>query len=534
MKWRLIEKARKCHRYRDLDSAIFLLSAISSESPEYRLIYSILLYENGELSRAVFHLTSLRTTTALFYKALAQKGLKKYTEAISSLNMILDNRTETDESDIDWFSGFFIDREDTEFFENLLGELHVLKGQSHLGIARYRSAMAKSPLIAAATGLYEEDQKMPVMGHFYSDPIYRYYQELFSIKEQICAASGKLAFREESQERGRRAPNNDENGGNRNNPVHNSATGKEQSDHLLPLNYTENASIEDISGRFSSPYFRVPFFSSYFIAKTASALARFGFEDKSLLLFREVRERDPCFIEEMDGYSTMLWKHRNENLLGLLAKEFMASHPDHQATWAIIGNHYSLRAHNKECAACFKRSIQIRETAYVYTLLGFESNTKNQFIEAQEHFKASLSMLNNNDRALFGLGISYAETYKTDSAALYFKRALEINPGSLHMIAYLSRFYVRNKEYDKAFDRIKQVLFMRSGHALDNYNSVVEYIENNMGSFQTMEELIICELAELLFYRGLKAHARRALEAVECRTSSYYSKKALIENTSDD
>lgn len=541
----VIAKTKKCYRYRDLDTAIFLLSSLIVNMPEYRLLYGILLYENDEFSRSLVHLDGLLTTTAVYYRALAYKKMKKYKDATMCLRTILDGRSLRDRSENSWYNEFFIDKKDTEFFDSLLGELYVQRGKCRNAIDKFRKSMFKNPLLKAATSLYEENNKIDLIDVHKDDLVMKYYTELFRIQQQIRFNSINLIFKgiqclSNTKNDLNGMSTNDENGN-----INNKKNGRANcliSNETCPDAFNRSAAkdvgirndvdLSTYSGlgmEYYSEAFDAPFIGSYYISKVAAALARFGFDDKSASLFEALRDKDPSFIEEMDNYSTLLWKLKNENMLGLLAKEYISSHPNNFITWAIIGNYYSLKGLNHECTLCFQRSLGIKESPHVYTLLGFESNTKTQFTEAQVYFKASICMLENNDRALFGLGISYAEIFKADIASLYFNQAMDINPTSLPMATYLVRFYVKNKEYEKAVLKIKQMLFAQNDRWLEDYDTMVDFIEENCGRFRDIEELMLCELVEVLFKHGHRGLAARILKCVKCRTSSYYAKKALIE-----
>lgn len=497
----ILEKVKKCYRYRDYDTAVFLTSYLLAGDPGYALLMGILLYENGEMSRCIFHLKGLGTTTALFYRALASRKLKKFSEATSCLRCVLEGNSTADQSPDGWYSSFFVHRTDTEFFNMMIGELYIQRGRSRHGLDRYRKVMFKNPLLKAADGLFSENNRIEQIEQLKTDLVMNYYTDLFSAKKGLEDSSCASLYQ------------------------------RSQAGHPKDRKLACAAGGGTAHGRGNYvDYASVPVFGSYFVSKLAAITAQVGSESESLRLFGGLRDKDPFYIREMDSYSTLLWKVKSENLLGLLAKELISSHPQHHITWTVIGNYYSLKGKNKESCLCLLRSLNIAENAQAYSLLGFESNAKNQYIEAQGFFKSSLAMLERNDKALFGLGISYAETCKPEQAAAFFSKALEINPFSLDMITYLIRFYVKTKEYEKALQKIQNVLFPRHSVDGNDFAQVVDFVEENSGTFKEMEELILCEFAEILLRYRHKSLAEKVLESVECRTSSYFSKKTMIEN----
>lgn len=461
---------KKCMKYHDYKTACYLALSLAEADPEYFLLSGILLYYSGEYSRAIPYLSRNATTTSVFYRALSYRGQKSYSMAISCIETILDGCTTTDSSDDRWYCSFFVDPADKEFYLTLLGELYIQSGRSQPGIKCMASAMSISPLLPAAEALYSEGiliRDLPAC------PVSLFYTNLFEfVSEKWNSSTGCRAI------------------------------------PSIAL------AIKNLPGT-----------GSYLVAKAAAASARFGNSKEAGRLFKLLRRKDPSWISGLDAYSTMLWREHDENSLGLLAKELISSHPDHYITWIVIGNFYSLRKKNGEAIQAFLRSISIRENSHAYALLGFEFNHKSCFVDAQGCFRSSLCMLENNDRALFGLGISYAETFKKELATVYFTKAMLVNPHSLHMKAYLVRFYVRVKEYAKALERIGEYFCLDMANPCD----IVRLIEAKAGNYSELEELMLCELAEVLFREGSKDLAIKVLDSVACRTTTYFSKRALIE-----
>ncbi len=594
-----LEKAWKCYRYRDMDTAIFLMSLVIEKMPEYRLVYGILLFENQEYKRALFHLNGLLTTTAVYYRALCLFRMKKYNEAAVTLENILNRRTLKDSLDDEWGRHFLVESRDTEFFEQILGEIYVRTGMCMRAVNIFKKLMRKNPLFGAASYLLNEQifidkdsiacedinsykiinkykdnktyesnnsfndsnayktsyenkfktknlklsnrnisEKEGFVNNILEDPVIVYYLQVSRIIKDISLRSenpNKLRSMEKNTRfEIDRHPSYAIGGKNDSSE---SIDGRSFVDNLFYGRVGCNILVDKVFGGSSwgdekySPEFNTPFFGTYFMVKVATALGSYGFDAESISLFERVRELDPMFLNEMDYYSTVLWKTKKESCLGLLAKECIDVNPMHHAVWIAIGNYYSLKGISKKCILCFKRSLAIKETSHAHTLLGFEYNTRNQFIDAQKNFSASIAISAHNDRALFGLGISYANSYNRESALLYFNKALQINPTSLPMITYLVRFYVKNKEMNEAFNKIVNVIFPGYHNLAIDYETLVNLIEKNAGRFHELEELMLCELAEILFSYNCKAFAIRVLRSLECRTSTYFSKRALIENS---
>ncbi|KAI4291462.1 hypothetical protein PAPHI01_0736 [Pancytospora philotis] len=505
MVFRLRERIEKCFRYRDYDTAAFLAADLPMDVRENAVLMGLILYEQDELEQCVRALKNINTPTALFYSALAHRRQKKYSLAIFCLNLILNGETQSDESSWAWLAGFFVDKDDAEFFHNVLGDLYIKKGHSKTGAEMHRLSMRRSPLLGAAEALFAEDCEQEPAPGCDDDPVANYHMDLFRARRAVKAAQRTLL------------------------------AGADEA----PLPTRQRLHIcssirHAAAGRFSlwpvhRNYFSLKGSGALYVAKVAAEVARFGDESEAVSIFRLVRGSNACMVSEMDTYSTLLWRAKNENLLGLLAKELMLSHPNHHTTWVVIGNYYSMLNKQKESCLCLARSISISETAQAYSLLGFESNAKKHYSVAQGYFRASLAMLENNDKALFGLGTAYSNLSKDDHALRSFDRALQLNPYSLQMLAALVRIWVKNKSYDKVVETVVHIVRPPKHDGEDVFESIVGAVAGRSGTFSEMEDLILCEFAEVLLglnYRGLSL---RLLQNVECRTSAYYSKKAMIE-----
>jgi len=479
----LRNKLLLCLKYRDYETAAFISMSLASAYPEFRLLTGIIFYENGEYSRALFQLANLNGTTAHFYKALCHKERKKYVESMAELTLIAEGNTVAELPEDPLIRSFLVDPADTEFFDGLLGKMMILKGKARLGIEKYRQVMAKSPLLGPCLGLIDENVGILQLADPL-DPVSLLYQTVHRMSVQRQGVGSGPAVPQ---------------------------------------------TINEIVTMFPEvkPYLsEVPGVGSYLLGKAASMYCRLTQSQVGLQLFEVLRDKDPCFIQEMDVYSTSLWINKDANLLGLLAKELISVAPNEYVTWSVIGNYYSLNGMPKESTTCLMKSLSIQENPFSYSLLGFEFNIRNQYTEAQNYFKSSLCMLENNDKANFGLGVAYSETSKRTVAEAYFKKALAINPSNMNMKAYFVRFYVKNDEKYKAVQKIREYLRL----PCDSFDEMVSHIQERMGKFSEMEELIICELIEILVKERCRGMAVQLLSCVQLRTSTYFAKKCMVEN----
>lgn len=475
-----IEKMKKCYKYKFYDTAIYLASFLMETNTEYKLLLGIFLYENNEYSRSIFHLKEITgSPTAFYYLALNLKKIKKYDDAIYYINLIQEMEIKIENPNDKFLTNFIINPHDSEFFNCFLGELYILKGKSAIGIEHHKKSFIKNPLLSSLTSLMDENI---VLGKYDSenDILMNLYHNIMEFNIQNKGSSAIFES------------------------VGDFRSKNKLIDYYIPL---------------------VPGVGSYFISKLASIDCKYGKQCFGIELFEILRQRDPHFIIDLDVYSTSLWISKNESALAFLSQELISSHFTDYITWSVTANYYSLRGMTEESSTCLMKSLTIKENPFAYSLMGFELNSKNQFLEAQTYFKSSLCMLENNDKAYFGMGIALNETSKKRKAEPYFNRALKLNKDCLNMKVYLIRVYASHNEINKALELSTRCLNIES----DNINDIAEIIFNNFGKYNEMEELIICELAGIFNVMKFKGLAKKIIECVQCRTSSYYKKKCMIE-----
>lgn len=474
------EKMIKCIKYRDFETAAYISMYLSQSNPEFEMLSAILLYENKEYSRSLQFLEGFDDVTRIYYKALNYKARKEFSEAIAQLSIIIEGKAKNQCFNDSFIQTYTLSTEDSEFFESLMGQLMIIKGKCYPGIDRFRKSFFKNPLLGPCYSLFDENVWIAPINDFKNDIIMNFYQNLFSMNIQT------------------------------------------QTVDEIPRNISEM--IEQYP-MFNEYFINTPGFGSYFLSKIAACFTRFTMSNVGNEIFEYLRKKDSHFIKELDVYSTALWVAKNYNHLGLLAKELIYSNPKHYITWVVLGNYYSIAGMPKESYTCFMKSLSIEETHNAYTLLGFECNSKNQYLEAQNFFRSSLCMLENNDRAYFGMGISLSEMSKKNSAETYFNKALLLNPRNINMRALVVRFYVKNKNDDISLQKIQEFLGIR----YKSYHEIAEYILKRMGEFKEMEELIILEFCELLVRFGRRDLAKDILACVNCRTKTYFSKRSIVE-----
>ncbi|CAD26026.1 POSSIBLE PROTEIN OF NUCLEAR SCAFFOLD [Encephalitozoon cuniculi GB-M1] len=467
---KLIGKICKSIRYRDYETAIFLAACLLPCKPEYRMLMSIVLYLNGEYTRALFHLHKLNTCTSKYYESLCYKKKKDYKKAIKSLESILEGKVERD-PDVDArIQEMFVDPGDEEFFESLLGDLCTLSGYREEGIGHYVRSFGKSFLFSPVENLLLEN-KVPQKRD----------------KENV-RQTGRRGIEEEY--------------------VSDSIEFHESLSPSLVKKYMEH----------------VPGIGSYFISNAARRYFNLGMNDKSKACFELVRRKDPMFLHNVDYYSTILWHSKDVYELGMLCKNLIKHAPDSPNTWKALGNFYSHQGDYQRSVLCFKRSLCIEEDSYTYTLLGYESIQRNEYDIAMKYFNLSLKMLGDNYRAMFGCGLVYTKTEKLENAEFFLKKAIETNPRNLQIKVHAMKFYTRKGLTDQSIRLFKEAFHME----YTDIHRIVECILSRKGSFSDVEEFLLLEFVEILVLQNLSKLAADVLSCVEYRGESYSKKKELV------
>ncbi|OQS53432.1 nuc2 [Ecytonucleospora hepatopenaei] len=267
------------------------------------------------------------------------------------------------------------------------------------------------------------------------------------------------------------------------------------------------------------------FIDSYFISKLVVFLFQREKVEKALEFYAFLRENDFAFIQEMDLISTFLWKHKKENLLGVLAKDMLETHSQSEKTWVVLANYYSFNNKIEKSAKCLEKSLLIKESAIALSTLGYEYTARNQTTKAKAYFEAALKMQLNNGKAYFGLGVAFDTAGRLEEAEKWFIKGVELEPYDSFIQTYLVRFYVSFKKYDEALKALKT--FMNIGSL--TIKQAINYMQSKINGFKETEELMALEFIEILETKGYHKQARALIKKVKVRTSSYFDKKNMLE-----
>ncbi|KAF7683342.1 Anaphase-promoting complex subunit 3 [Astathelohania contejeani] len=145
----LENKIIACIKYKNFASAIFLATTYKKNP----LLLPILLYENREYSRALFHLRDFHCRTANFYKALCYKAKGEYEKAITHLL----RRGEPTRPFNNLLDIFLIGEDGIENYYELLGELYTQAEDRTKALEYFKKSVNEYILLTASRELIMEE-----------------------------------------------------------------------------------------------------------------------------------------------------------------------------------------------------------------------------------------------------------------------------------------------------------------------------------------------------------------------------------------
>lgn len=468
MELEILEKFTSSMKYRDYDTAIFLASYISEIHPKYKILLPIALYTNQEYPRALFHLKEISTYTGRFYQALCLKAMKDYKNALLAIRQVLEKKVSRDVyiGDIiqQWF---FVDSEADEYYLAIEGDLLSHMRDREAAINSYSNSYHKSPTYRSAKNLLLENA-IPAVNHQY-----------------LWRANGIII---------------------------------EYIKDLAIFTQTRDMSLIKKYSKM------VPGIGSYFISDVARVYFNLGLNEESKKWFEVIRNKDPFFLDNIDFYSTVLWHQKDVADLGTLCRSLVKYYPSSPITWKALGNFYSHKNDYQRSLMCFKRSLSIEENSYTYTLLGYESISRNEFDSALEYFNTSINMHLNNYRAVFGCAQVYLKIEKLDNAEYFIDRALEMNPLNLPIKVHAMKFYIKKGILEGAC-RILNAAF---DFGTISPNEIADKVVERKGKFSEVEEFLLLEFIDVLLQGDSASSALNVLQCIAYRGESYHRKKEMI------
>lgn len=189
------------------------------------------------------------------------------------------------------------------------------------------------------------------------------------------------------------------------------------------------------------------------IGKAYYEMVDYGSSQK---FFQQVRSIDPCRLEGMEVYSTVLWHMKKEVELSTLAQEAIALDRLSPISWCIMGNCFSLQKEHENALRFFQRALQLNPNfPYAYTLCGHEYFANEDFEKGLACYRSAIRLNPMHYNAWFGSGHIYYRQEKYGMAEYHFRRANAINSNSSVLKCYLGMALYKVKRYEESLQMLK-------------------------------------------------------------------------------
>ena len=265
--------------------------------------------------------------------------------------------------------------------------------------------------------------------------------------------------------------------------------------------------------------------------------------------FQQLRLLDPCRLEGLEVYSTVLWHMKKEVQLSGLAQEAIALDRHSPVAWCIMcvlelaldhsmprvsrllvlhahsfirGNCFSLQKEHETALRFFQRSLQLDPTfTYAYTLCGHEYFANEDFDKGLTCYRNAIRLNPRHYNAWFGSGHIYFRQEKYGMAEYHFRRAHSINHRSSVLMCYLGMALHKVKRTGEAIQTLKQAVSFDPKNPLARfeYASVLASIGDLDKAIAelTLLHSIVPREASVLFQKGkVLKRLGRLDEALQC------------------
>lgn len=224
-------------------------------------------------------------------------------------------------------------------------------------------------------------------------------------------------------------------------------------------------------------------------------------------IFQQVRLIDPCRLQGLEIYSTVLWHMKKEVELSNLAQEAVALDRLSPISWCVMGNCFSLQKEHENALRFFQRALQLDPTfPYAYTLCGHEYFANEDFEKGLTCYRGAIRLNPRHYNAWFGSGLIYYRQEKYGMAEYHFRRAHHINRRSSVLKCYLGMALFKVKRTGEALQALRQAVQSDPRNPLARFEYAT--VLASMGSLQNaVKELTILhniapKEASVLFQKG--------------------------------
>ncbi|KAG2226456.1 hypothetical protein INT45_014200 [Circinella minor] len=174
-------------------------------------------------------------------------------------------------------------------------------------------------------------------------------------------------------------------------------------------------------------------------------------------LFDQIRQENPCRLEDMDIYSNLLYLQGSRMKLSVLAHQCTRIDKYRPETCCIVANYHSARGEIKESVEYFKRALALdRDYHLAWTLLGHDYIELKNMHSAIECYRRAIDVNSRDYRAWYGLGQAYEILGLPFYATHYYQKTTELRPNDARMWKALGACYAllqRDREAIKWYKR---------------------------------------------------------------------------------
>ncbi|KAI9487958.1 anaphase-promoting complex subunit 8-like protein [Zychaea mexicana] len=159
-------------------------------------------------------------------------------------------------------------------------------------------------------------------------------------------------------------------------------------------------------------------------------------------LFDQIRQENPCRLEDMDIYSNLLYLQGSRTKLSVLAHQCTRIDKYRPETCCIVANYHSARGELPESVEYFKRALALNPNYHLaWTLLGHDHIEMKNMHAAIECYRRAIDLNSRDYRAWYGLGQAYEILGLPFYATHYYQKSTELRPNDARMWEALGDCY---------------------------------------------------------------------------------------------
>lgn len=509
----------QCIKYQCFDDAIYAVEALTiKEKQNYSLLLGYLFMRKREYRRALHYFLKTSCFSSTIYQALCFRSLKEYDRAwyiLSNINTMCDEK----ERVLSPLESFYILEKDMSFVNNLLGTLNVETSFHEKALSSHYEAVMANPLFYTSYKMVLEDSLPEIRKGEREEENYigPEYSEKPSNTYVRCPS---LAAIDKTLREKVKSPYTDARSAH---VIHTIIEESTIAEKILLGVPEEVLGVEQLN--------MLPLTA---ISALGVQIFECGFHQWASTLFSYIFSRDPFCIDAMHYYSSILWHKRDKKMLGVLCRTTFGINPFSHVSWAVLGNHFSLRKETDKAVMCFERSLSLKKDSYVMCLLGHEHFMNSNLKESLKCFVSSIQMRPGNISGISGCGLIYERMGRKDNAEYCYMKAIRYNPQNI-LLGYLAvKFLTIERKIEKAYSLLQKYLGIRD--TLDSLAMKIVDEESmiNILSVHDEEQIsgllesFLLELACLFAYKGYTEAASILTKSAIGETTFFSIRKSQV------